>query len=138
MRLEALAEEKITTSTYPYLIEKKQFPWIINFFPLFEHLLSDIKQRKNIEFIATKFHNTLVELIGKVAEAARNQFKVDTVVLSGGVFLNSFLLRRVEILLQEKGFQVLRPQLYSPNDESLSLGQIAYALNYLRRNKDKK
>jgi hydrogenase maturation protein HypF len=133
MRLEALAEEKITNSAYPYWIDKKKIPWIIQFKPLFEGLLKDIKKGKEGHYISTKFHHTLVQLIGEIAEEARRQFQVQTVVLSGGVFLNSFLLERVENLLQEKGFQILRPQLYSPNDESLSLGQIAFGLNYLRQ-----
>lgn len=135
LRLEALAEEKITTSIYPYEIDKKNLPWIINFKPLLEDLLRDIKQGKEVELIATKFHNTLIDLIGKMTEASRQQFKVDTVALSGGVFLNSFLLRGVENLLREKGFHIFRSCLFSPNDESLSLGQIAYALNHLRFNK---
>jgi hydrogenase maturation factor HypF (carbamoyltransferase family) len=38
------------------------------------------------------------------------------------------LLSRTEELLSKNGFNVLRPVQYSPNDESISVGQIAYAL----------
>jgi hydrogenase maturation factor HypF (carbamoyltransferase family) len=38
--------------------------------------------------------------------------------------------------LKKKGFNVLRPMQYSPNDESLSLGQIAFALNRLKKKTD--
>jgi len=50
------------------------------------------------------------------------------VVLVGGVFLNRRLLEAAERLLRMKKFRVIRPVLYSPNDESLSLGQAAYGL----------
>jgi hydrogenase maturation factor HypF (carbamoyltransferase family) len=48
------------------------------------------------------------------------------------VFLNRRLLERTERLLAAKGFRVFRPLAYSPNDESLSLGQIAWGLAKLR------
>jgi|GEM_PF-6362168 len=40
----------------------------------------------------------------------------------------SFLEKTIDIL-KDNGFLVLRPERFPPNDESLSLGQIAYGLN---------
>lgn len=135
MRLEALTQENISEAGYSYWIDKKKNPWTIQFHPLFKEILEDITKEKNPNLIATKFHNTLARLIQEMAQEVRRLFKIQTVVLSGGVFLNSFLLKKVENLLQENGFQILRSRLYSPNDESLSLGQIAFGLNYLNQNK---
>ena len=56
---------------------------------------------------------------------------IETIVLSGGVFLNKKLLEKSESLLKKNGFRVLRPLIYSPNDESISVGQIAYGLRRL-------
>ena len=78
--------------------------------------------------IAAIFHETLARLIVRIAETARDERGVTTVVLVGGVFLNRVLLERTEVLLEGNGFRVLRPVRYSPNDESLSLGQAAFAL----------
>jgi hydrogenase maturation protein HypF len=50
----------------------------------------------------------------------------------GGVFLNKTLLTLASRMLRRKGFEVLRPRQYSPNDESISLGQVAYALARLK------
>jgi len=47
--------------------------------------------------------------------------------------LNKKLLHRATALLRKKGFAILRPMNYSPNDESLSIGQIAYALNKIKK-----
>jgi hydrogenase maturation protein HypF len=67
-----------------------------------------------------------------MAERAKKTHDIDTVVLAGGVFLNEKLLHRATGLLEKKGFTVLRPLIYSPNDESISIGQIAFALNKLK------
>jgi hydrogenase maturation protein HypF len=67
-----------------------------------------------------------------VAQRARKIHGIDTVVLVGGVFLNRKLMQAANIVLKREGFSVLRPIRYSPNDESISVGQIAYALMSLR------
>jgi hydrogenase maturation factor HypF (carbamoyltransferase family) len=54
-------------------------------------------------------------------------------VLAGGVFLNKKLLERTTDRLLRAKFRVLRSVLYSPNDESLSLGQTAWGLANLFR-----
>jgi hydrogenase maturation factor HypF (carbamoyltransferase family) len=35
-------------------------------------------------------------------------------------------------MLQRRRFEVLRPRQYSPNDESISVGQVAFALARLK------
>ena len=49
------------------------------------------------------------------------------VVLSGGVFLNQYLLREVTRLLEGGGFAVYSHRRVSPSDEGLALGQLAIA-----------
>ena len=49
------------------------------------------------------------------------------VVLSGGVFLNQYLLREVTRLLEAGGFAVCTHRRVSPSDEGLALGQLAIA-----------
>ena len=46
------------------------------------------------------------------------------VVLSGGVFLNRYLLRGVTRLLEDDGFAVYSHHRVSPGDEGLALGQL--------------
>jgi hydrogenase maturation factor HypF (carbamoyltransferase family) len=67
-----------------------------------------------------------------MAEKTRKDYGINTVVLVGGVFLNKKLLHRATSLLEQKHFKVLRTINYSPNDESISIGQIAYGLNKLK------
>ena len=76
--------------------------------------------------IVTNLH--VVEGVTAVAVKARDAYGIGTVVLVGGVFLNGSLVSLARASLLEKGFTVLRPERYSPNDESISIGQAAHAL----------
>ena len=49
------------------------------------------------------------------------------VVLSGGVFCNAIVTKRLGELLSEQGLHVLRHRVVPPNDGGLALGQAAVA-----------
>jgi hydrogenase maturation protein HypF len=108
-------------------------PYRLSFSETIQSIIQDIGQGVSTAAMAAKFHNTLAEAIVAVADKAQQQKNIDTVVLVGGVFLNKFLLERVSLLLERQEFQVLRSVNYSPNDESISIGQIAFALNRMRK-----
>ncbi len=129
MRLEAAAADGIRGSyEFDILEEKPNSPKIISFTPMIRSLLEDIDKGQPPGSISAKFHNTLSRVILYMALYAREKYQIDTLSLSGGVFLNRRLLQTTEQLLEDKGFKVLRTIYYSPNDESVSIGQIAYAL----------
>ena len=50
---------------------------------------------------------------------------IRTVGLSGGVFCNALLTRRLTELLEARGLRVLRQRIVPPNDGGISLGQAA-------------
>jgi hydrogenase maturation protein HypF len=52
---------------------------------------------------------------------------LDSVVLSGGVFLNALLTTEAVHQLRDGGFHVYRHRLVPPGDGGLSLGQLAIA-----------
>jgi hydrogenase maturation protein HypF len=116
----------------PFLSQSYQ----ISFNPTIKAILKDLNEGVPASHISAKFHNTLARVILKVAERARQEHHTNTVALTGGVFLNKRLLTTTLHLLEHKGFKTLRPVVYSPNDESISVGQIAFALNLLQKNKD--
>jgi len=132
MRLEAASQEKIRAS-YGFALLDNDTPWQISFTQTIEEITTDIQNGVPAGVIAAKFHNTLARAIVAVAEKAKIQFAIKTIVLVGGVFLNRRLLTSATALLEREGFQVLRPMRYSPNDESISLGQVAYALARLKK-----
>ncbi|MDH7512317.1 MAG: carbamoyltransferase HypF [Clostridiales bacterium] len=132
MRLEALANSP-TGAAYTFSLDQESSPWQLSFAATIREIVSDLGRKAPVGEIASRFHNTLSRAIAAVAEKAREEFGITTVVLVGGVFLNKRLLATASALLAEKNFSVLRPVRYSPNDESISLGQIAYALAWLKQ-----
>jgi hydrogenase maturation protein HypF len=143
MRLESAAADGIRTSYRFTILDKKRglspfpafSPFEISFNPTIRAVVKDLQQGVPASHISAKFHNTLARAILKVAENARQYHQTNTVALTGGVFLNKRLLGSTLHLLSRKGFKTLRPVVYSPNDESVSVGQIAYALNILQKEK---
>jgi len=131
MRLEAAASSN-NEGSYPFLVRESR-PLEISFIPSLRGLLADLQSGSSTAVLSARFHETLALAILRVAEMGRAERGVETVVLTGGVFLNKRLMETTLGHLQHKGFKVIRPREYSPNDESLSLGQIAFALNRLKK-----
>lgn len=136
-RLEAAASRANSkrNSGYSFSVNRQTRPYRVNFSQTISELVLDLKKKVRPELAAWKFHLTLVRVILEMAVLARKEHGLNRVVLTGGVFLNRILTERVERVLKNNGFEVLRPVLYSPGDESLSLGQIAYALNKVKQGK---
>jgi hydrogenase maturation protein HypF len=107
-------------------------PIEISFAPLIRALAGDVGKGTPVPVVSARFHDSLAALIVRVATRAREARGVAEVALAGGVFLNRRLLAATERRLAARGFKVLRPLLYSPNDESISLGQIAWGLARLK------
>lgn len=131
LRLESVASEEIEEN-YRFSVEGNSPPFQISFAQTIKSVIKNLEQKTSTSIISARFHNTLVRVIVSMAERAKRAHDIDTVVFAGGVFLNEKLLHRATGLLEKKGFNVLRPLFYSPNDESISIGQIAYALNKLK------
>jgi len=129
MRLEAASVDGISEFYgFDITVETPNAPRAISFTSMIKSVLEDMDAGLDAGVIAAKFHNTLSRVILHMALHAREIYQVNTLSLTGGVFLNRRLLETSVQLLEQKGFKVLRPLYYSPNDESVSVGQIAYAL----------
>ena len=131
LRLEAVSRRESGT-LYPFEVLTEVAPWQLSFAPTIGEIVRDLSRKVSAERISAAFHRTLAEAIASVCVRTRGVHGVSTVALVGGVFQNKTLLTLASRRLQEEGFNVLRPQQNSPNDESISLGQIAYALARLK------
>jgi hydrogenase maturation protein HypF len=116
MQLETVASKGTCLSRY-------KVAWIQNTYDeesLLRQILVDIDHQVPVERIAFKFHAWLVDVIYSVA--SRKQIK--KIALSGGVFQNALLID----LIEEKftfDFTIYLHKALSPNDEDISLGQLA-------------
>ncbi len=124
-----------TTAHYPYDVADDKAPFRVSFAPAVREIVADLGRGTPVSRVSAKFHETLGRVILDIAGRAKAGYGIGTVSLAGGCFLNRRLLLVTERLLEGAGFRVLRSEAYSPNDESISVGQIAYALARTRRRK---
>lgn len=99
--------------------------------PVFAALLDDAAAGVPVGVIACRFHEAFVGAVLSAAEFVRALYGIDTVVLSGGVFMNRYLLEHSLSELASAGFTAAISRDLPPNDGSISLGQavIAWAQN---------
>ncbi len=96
--------------------------------PVFAALLDDMQAGVPVSVIAARFHGAFVCAIADVAELVRATYGIEVMALSGGVFMNRYLLERTLARLQERSFTVALNKELPPNDASISYGQAVLGL----------
>jgi hydrogenase maturation protein HypF len=98
-------------------------PFILDWQPVVEGVLADLKRGLPVGLISAKFHNALVEMIiGAARRVGEHQ-----VALTGGCFQNRYLTERAVRRLEQEGFRAYWHQRVPPNDGGIALGQILAA-----------
>ena len=82
--------------------------------------------------LAYFFHKALADMIVIACCYQRTRCEVNVVALSGGVFQNLLLLKRVDDGLEREGFNVLKHGVVPTNDGGIALGQAAAGIAALR------
>ena len=124
IEFEALAAE---SGSEPYRFSVAPDGQIFDAAPVVKAVVIDMLQGVPVGAIAMKFHQAVAALILQLSLLVRQEEKLNTVALSGGVFQNVLLLRLAATCLQAEGFQVLTHRLTPPNDGGLALGQVLIA-----------
>ena len=94
---------------------------------LIRGVVADLRAGTAREVVAARFHNAVADVVIESCRRVRTETGVSVAALSGGVFQNLLLSRRVVRLLRRDGFQVLTHRRVPPNDGGISLGQVAIA-----------
>lgn len=99
--------------------------------PTFQALLDDKVAGVPVPVIARRFHDAFVQAVVTAAELARSVYGIETVALSGGVFMNRYLVEHALAALERVGFTVAVNRDLPPNDGCISFGQavVAWASN---------
>jgi hydrogenase maturation protein HypF len=126
IELEYLADER-RRKAYSFGIEKEKDRYVVDWRPVFRDVVKDLRAGETKEIIASKFHNAIARMIVKVCRKIREDWRIDEVALSGGVFQNVTLLGKAVPLLRKEGFQVFLHHRVPTNDACISLGQAAFA-----------
>lgn len=97
-----------------------------------EHL---IEKKYDTEYLARKFHSTIVNYTKEVCEIISNKYDVKNVFLSGGVFMNEYLLCNLYSNLKNISLIPHTHKNITPNDSGIAVGQLM-VINTLFNSKD--
>lgn len=131
MELEWLATRSMESSSYDFEIaepENDAAPAELDWAPMVCGLMADVILKTEQEVMARKFHNTLAEMIARVAGGYAGL----PVALSGGCFQNRLLTELTVARLEADGVKVYWHQRVPPNDGGIALGQVVAAARQLR------
>ncbi|MFH0926124.1 MAG: hypothetical protein V1872_10955 [bacterium] len=113
--------------TYLWKIDLNHDPWIIDLRPTVRGIVSDLLEGKDIFQIALIFHNTIAHFVQDIALKIMGRERIKKVVLSGGVFYNSYLLSKIDDILTGQGFSVYVGNKILRGDGGIALGQAVIA-----------
>ena len=95
--------------------------------PFFEALLEGIEAGAPADRLALDFHIAIAHVTARIAREICTRESLDTVALSGGVFMNRLLLQLITRKLEDAGLTVLVPRTVPVNDGCIAYGQAAVA-----------
>ena len=93
--------------------------------PVVAAVADDVLAGSDAALVAARFQASVVDSVVTELLRLREETGTATVTLSGGVFLNAFLLEACAADLDEAGFRVLRHRRVPASDAGLALGQVA-------------
>ncbi|MCG9780647.1 carbamoyltransferase HypF [Photobacterium damselae] len=83
--------------------------------------------------LSRRFHSTIAYATRDVCQLLADKYQISDVVLSGGVFMNEYLLCNIYSLLKNCGLRPHVQQLVPSNDGGVSLGQLMVANSKLNQ-----
>jgi hydrogenase maturation protein HypF len=130
MELEWLAEHSDDREVYDFVLEPAtdDAPSELDWRPMVRGLLRDVAAGIQQAVMARRFHNTLVEMMVRVAGENTGL----SVLLTGGCFQNRMLTELAIARLTDAGGKVYWHQRVPPNDGGIALGQVVAAARQLR------
>jgi hydrogenase maturation protein HypF len=128
IELEQLLERGASAQPLPWELRLEDGRIAVDPRPMIRELAEEVARgRATAAELSLRFHSTLVEMVRSSCLAIRDLTGLSTVVLSGGVFLNEFLLSGAYDALFGAGFDVYAHRRVPTNDGGVSLGQAAIA-----------
>ena len=121
--LEQVARSASTDDSYPLPFGGGE----LDFRPLLQAVIADRLKGRAAPEIARAFQRGVAQGLRDSALAVCEQFALDTIVLSGGVFQNQMLLQDFRVLTQAEPVHIWTNRCVPPNDGGISLGQAALA-----------
>jgi hydrogenase maturation protein HypF len=128
IEMESLLERDHTMAEpFRYDLIQEEDRLVIDWRPMVREVVYVISEGIAAALISRRFHSTVVSLMVEVCGRLARQTAISQVVLSGGVFLNEFVLVNALTLLRSKGLTPYCNEFVPTNDGGVSLGQIMVA-----------
>ena len=134
IELEALLNRDLKMlQPFSYCIQEKNDHLEIDYRPMIRELVSELtSMNPNLPIISRRFHSTIVDVIISICKNLSKVEATNQIVLSGGVFLNEFILLNAVDGLKIAGLNPYFHQCVPTNDGGISLGQIVVAMGQLQ------
>jgi hydrogenase maturation protein HypF len=132
MELEALATAADGADDYLVKTLEQDGAMVLDWGPMVVGIRQDLRRGESRAMIARKFHNTLVTMMLRVAEAVFKEDGDPRIALTGGCFQNRLLTELAIRRLSDAGCRVYWHQRIPPNDGGIAVGQIMAAARQLR------
>ena len=133
MELESVAENlssspgNLLAQSYRYEIREEKGTFVVEPGWIVKGIIEDLQKGFTTPVIASKFHNSIADIIMALSLKIKERTGIGRVALSGGVFQNRLLLSLTLRKLTEQGFICYHHKEIPPNDEGISLGQAIIA-----------
>lgn len=124
MWLEQLARKSDCDEAFPFPFSAGE----LDFRPLLEHIVHDRLSGRPPQDLARAFQRSIARGLSDAIIELCEQYGLDTVVLSGGVFQNELLLEDLKTQFAGGPLQIWTNHAVPPNDGGISLGQAALAV----------
>ncbi|MCL2136318.1 MAG: carbamoyltransferase HypF [Coriobacteriia bacterium] len=93
--------------------------------PVIRSILDDLVRGTSLPTISRRFHQAVVDMVVSQALFQRNVTGINDIALSGGVFMNRYLIEKLPNALSDQGFIVYLNNELPPNDACIAFGQAA-------------
>jgi hydrogenase maturation protein HypF len=129
IELESLLDRNFSLDrsfNYEFIVKDEEFH--VDYRPLIKDIVNIlVESNYDIGVLSRRFHSTIVDIVKNMCVKLRDKYNINCVVLSGGVFMNEYLLLNSILELRKLDFQVAYHRLVPANDGGISLGQIMIA-----------
>ncbi|MEV5438823.1 carbamoyltransferase HypF [Streptomyces sp. NPDC052682] len=126
-----------TAERYRFEVRDQESPAEIDPRPVVRAIAADLADGVGIATVSRRFHSAVVDMVVERCRAIREVGQVTAVALSGGVFLNEFLLVNCLVELRRAGFDTYCQQQLPTNDGGIALGQVVIANARITAQKEK-
>lgn len=134
IELEGLLGRDLTPAAgYSFTVDAAGGAFILDPRPVVRAIAADLAAGVARDLISRRFHTAVTEMVRERCRAVRAATGVGQVVLSGGVFLNEFVLVNCLTSLASDGFAGYCQRQVPANDGGIALGQLMVADARLNR-----